>query len=155
MGVAVVEPLTTPINYTGISVDCAQLAPRAETVPVSEQDESIFHTYSLPLNWNGTELTGQKNWATEIYSQIRTNPKALYEWVRLFQVIRKPEDHPDGKITADLIRAIGTRTTDDKFASSVLEVIQRTPDVNAEISRQCKFLSQVDGTEGIVELLEK
>lgn len=58
VGLAVVEPLQKPVNYTGISVDCTQLAPRAETVSLNEQDESIFHTYSLPQSWDGIELVG-------------------------------------------------------------------------------------------------
>ena len=84
-----------------------------------------------------------------MYKQVRANPKTLFEWVRLFKTIRKPEDHPEEKVAIDLVRAVGTRTTDEKFATSVLEIVQRTPVVEAEIARQHEFLSQVDGAREI------
>ena len=155
VGRVVVEPLKDPINYTNISLDCTQIAPRAEAAPLNEQDESIFHTYALPQDWDNEKLTGQKSWILELYPQVRINPKTICEWVRLFKCIRGPEDWPSEEIMADLVRAIGTRTTDANFTSSVLQIIQKTPAITAELSRQRELLSRIDGTESIVEALSK
>ena len=50
---------------------------------------------------------------------------------------------------------MGTRITDEKFASSVLQVVQRTPATEAEIAHQRVLLQQINGAERIVELLER
>ena len=95
VGVTVVEPLQSPVNYTGIAVDCTQLAPRADAALLNEQDDGIFHKYTLPESWGQVGLCGQKRWVTDLYPQVRANPKTSCEWVRLFQVVRKPEDWLD------------------------------------------------------------